>query len=194
MGERQKGRIDGLHDSMDRRVARCRSAVAFRRVAHRAMDGFTNWRGRSRAKPSMIADRCRPKVEGVPMRTQIVLLFVLLPVVSAFPVCQFRRQRFTMHHRFSLRFARFAVLCLLVVAVGFLPSDRAGAQSACAQLGVDCNLPAPPPVPPPTRYDPATGATVSCSYQAPSSTQGTSTPRTSTPRTPAPPEQRDPPE
>ena len=121
------------------------------------------------------------------MRTQIVLLLSLLLVVSDFLVCHSHRYRFTLFRRFSLRCARLAVLCLLVVSTGFLQVDRANAQSACAQLGVDCNLPAPPPVPPPTCYDPATGATVSCSYQAPSSTQGSSTPRTSTPRTPAPP-------
>ena len=120
------------------------------------------------------------------MRTQIVLLLSLLLVVSDFLVCHSHRYRFTLFRRFSLRCARLAVLCLLVVSTGFLQVDRANAQSACAQLGVDCNLPAPPPVPPPTCYDPATGATVSCSYQAPSSTQGSSTPRTSTPRTPAP--------
>ncbi len=97
------------------------------------------------------------------------------------------RCTFTLHRGISLRCVRLAVLCLLALTTGFLQAGRANAQSACTQLGVNCNLPAPPPVPPPTCYDPATGATVSCSYQAPSSTQGSSTPRTSTPRTPAAP-------
>ena len=106
-------------------------------------------------------------------------------VVGTFPVCHSPRPMLTPRYRFtllrgiSLPCPRLYVLCLLVVAAGFLPSDSASAQSACAQLGVDCNLPAPPPVPPPTCYDPSTGATVSCSYRPPSSTQGSSTPRPS---------------
>ena len=114
-------------------------------------------------------------------------------VVGTFPVCHSPRPMltprctFTLHRGISLRCVRLAVLCLLALTTGFLQAGRANAQSACTQLGVNCNLPAPPPVPPPTCYDPATGATVSCSYQAPSSTQGSSTPRTSTPRTPAAP-------
>jgi hypothetical protein len=102
-------------------------------------------------------------------------------VVGDFPVCHHPLCKFTPLRSSIWRFARLAVLCLLVLAASILQMERASAQSACAQLGVNCNLPAPPPVPPPTCYDPATGATISCSYQAPSST-----PRTSTPRTPAP--------
>ena len=126
------------------------------------------------------------------MRTIDVFPISRHPVVSTFRFCQSLRHsltsryRFVLRHGFRLRCTRLAVLCLLVVAAGFLQANRASAQSACAQLGVNCNLPAPPPVPSPTCYDPSTGAEVSCSYQAPSSSQGSSTPRTSTPHTPAP--------
>jgi len=105
----------------------------------------------------------------------------------AFPGCHYPHCKFTPLRSSIWRFARVAALCLLAVSTGFLQVDRASAQSACSQLGVNCNLPTPPPASPPQCYDPATGAAVSCSYQAPSSTQGSSTPRTSTPRTPAPP-------
>jgi len=126
------------------------------------------------------------------MRTIDVFPISRHPVVSTFRFCQSLRHsltsryRFVLRHGFRLRCTRLAVLCLLVVAAGFLQANRASAQSACAQLGVNCNLPAPPPVPSPTCYDPSTGAEVSCSYQAPSSSQGSSTPRTSTPHTPTP--------
>jgi hypothetical protein len=114
------------------------------------------------------------------------------PVVSTFRFCQSLRHTLTSRRRFtllrscSLRCARLTVLCLLVVATGLLQTYRASAQSACAQLGADCSHTAPTP-PPPTCYDPSTGAVVSCSYQPPSSTQGSSTPRASTPRAPAQP-------
>lgn len=68
------------------------------------------------------------------------------------------------------------LLIALVLVVSAFPVTSTLAQ----------NIPAPPPASAPQCYDPATGATVSCSYQPPSSTQGSSTPRTSTPRSPAP--------
>ena len=120
------------------------------------------------------------------------------PVVSAFLVCQSPSPAIPLHSpltAFSLRFARLAVLCLLVVAAGFLRADRASAQSACAQLGVDCNLPAPPPVPPPTYYGPSTGAIRAPPRAAirlrPARVQHSTHQHSTHPRSP---EQRDPPE
>ena len=126
-----------------------------------------------------------PKVEGAPMRTQIVFPLSLFQVASDFPVSQPPRYKFKLLLRSSLRYVRLAVLCLLALTTGFLLAGRASAQSACGQLGVNCNTGSVPPASPPQCYDPATGAVVSCSYQAPSSTQGSSTPRPSTPKSSA---------
>lgn len=55
-----------------------------------------------------------------------------------------------------LRGARFAMLGVLVFSAGFVLVGRASAQSACAQLGVDCSHPPqPPPIP---RYSPEPAA------------------------------------
>jgi len=72
------------------------------------------------------------------------------------------------------------MLAVLIILAGFHGMNRVSAQSACAQLDVNCGAGSVPPASAPQCYDPATGAVVSCSYQAPSSTQGSSTPRTST--------------
>jgi hypothetical protein len=123
------------------------------------------------------------------MRKIDVFLISRHLVVGTFPVCHSPRPMPTPRCTFTplrssiWRCARLAALCLLALAAGFLRADRANAQSACAQLGVDCNLPAPPPVSAPVCVpEPGMPCPSSGGYQAPSST-----PRTSTPHTPAPP-------
>jgi hypothetical protein len=85
----------------------------------------------------------------------------------------------------SHRCAQPAMLAVLIILAGFCGVSRVSAQSACAQLGVNCGAGSVPPASAPQCYDPATGAVVSCSYQAPSSTQGSSTPRTPAPQSSA---------
>lgn len=113
------------------------------------------------------------------MRKKNVFLIAHFLDVSAFPVCHSPRYRFALLRRVSLRYARLSVLCLLALATGFLQVGRASAQSACTQLGVNCNTGSVPPASPPQCYDPATGAPISCTAQRPTSTQGSSTPRPS---------------
>jgi len=85
----------------------------------------------------------------------------------------------------SHRCARTAMLAVLIILAGFHGVIRVSAQSACAQLGVNCGAGSAPPASAPQCYDPATGAVVSCSYKPPSSTQGSSTPRTPAPQSSA---------
>ncbi len=104
------------------------------------------------SRRNSIAARRRPNVEGAPMRKIDVFPISRRLVVGTFPVCHPLRLMPTPRCKFTplrssiWRCARLALLCLLALAAGFLRAGRASAQSACAQLGVDCNLPAPPPV------------------------------------------------
>ena len=85
------------------------------------------------------------------MRKIDVFLISRHLVVGTFPVCHSPRPMltprctFTLHRSCSLRCARLTVLCLLVAATGLLQTYRASAQSACAQLGVDCSHTNPTP-------------------------------------------------
>lgn len=83
------------------------------------------------------------------------------------------------------RCARPSMLAVLIILAGFHGVNCVNAQSACAQLDVNCGAGSPPPASAPQCYDPATGAVVSCSYQPPSSTQSSYTPRAPTPQSSA---------